>query len=617
MALKAEIEQWSKAVEFYENSDLDTALGIFMKIADNSKVHFNIGLILSQKGENNEAIKAYTAAINLDHYLAVAYFQRGVAHMIVQDNNSALNDFNDALLNLRGNDFIDYSQVDLNYKIYACEIIYNRALCLFCLGNTDEAKNDLLSAQKMKSKDRHSWIDKALKSNGVDCPLFCVPKGTIYKPSASKVQSTKKVDYLGNARLIASVDTSDNSTGFKGAINNPVQNLQSSELGRKVSVRDRNHDQPSNSVNEESRSKPSAHQELERNMSNLQISRQNSNSQSNIQTTNGHSNRQNINGQNSNNYHPDHPENLNESPNVKSFPTFSDKNDPNNSSNEGMESSPLIDGATHPDPLDIIKAGLARRVTLNKNRNAAGSPSPDTKPSARPDPSPSPQAPINPKLDPQSRNASSPLYAEHANGLKRFNSHQTKKNPIETEQTIARSNTVTHDHNRINRNPIPNYEFSHQDSTFESPQTSVRKPSPLNQPTIDTQPLSTNSQSPIPAHQQLAIPEESIRTPISRGKTRVKFHFESEIYNLVVSDQIDFHTLRHLINNKISKATGKIPAYKNEHSPSVKIRFVDEDNEQVSMTDGDDFELAKGYAGGDMSSSESNVVPKLELFCSL
>ncbi|KAJ2841433.1 hypothetical protein IWW36_006259, partial [Coemansia brasiliensis] len=163
-------------------------------------------------------IEAYSKALELDQYLVVAYFQRGVSYMVRQKNAEALGDFNNALKYLRDNEFIDYTQIGLDYKVYTCEVMYNRALCFFCLGQEEDAQADLADASKRMAEERHSWIKRAIASNGMDCPLYCVPKGIIYRPSASKLKSTQKIDFLGSAKVIASADGKDNFTGFKGAL---------------------------------------------------------------------------------------------------------------------------------------------------------------------------------------------------------------------------------------------------------------------------------------------------------------------------------------------------------------------------------------------------------------
>ncbi|KAJ2106760.1 hypothetical protein GGF48_006102, partial [Coemansia sp. RSA 921] len=103
MALKAELEQWHQAVEFFDEHDYDASLEMFRSIADSAKIHFNIGLILGRKGNHAGAMEAYNKALELDQYLVVAYFQRGVAHMVLNENANALDDFNSALKYLRDN----------------------------------------------------------------------------------------------------------------------------------------------------------------------------------------------------------------------------------------------------------------------------------------------------------------------------------------------------------------------------------------------------------------------------------------------------------------------------------------------------------------------------------
>ncbi|KAJ2764480.1 hypothetical protein GGI18_006434, partial [Coemansia linderi] len=101
----------------FDEQNYSGALDMFRSIADSAKIHFNIGLILGRKGDHDGAIEAYDQALKLDQYLVVAYFQRGVAKMIQQRNPEAMEDFNSALKFLRDNEFIDYTQIGLNFKV--------------------------------------------------------------------------------------------------------------------------------------------------------------------------------------------------------------------------------------------------------------------------------------------------------------------------------------------------------------------------------------------------------------------------------------------------------------------------------------------------------------------
>ncbi|KAJ1970027.1 hypothetical protein IWQ62_000232 [Dispira parvispora] len=218
MSLKAELEEWVRATDAFDAGDYEASLEIFEGIADSAKIHFNIGLIMAMLGDFQGAVHAYIQALSLDQYFAVAYFQKGVANMSLGDFSSALDDFNDALLYLRGNLFIDYTQIGLDYKLYSCDVLYNRGLCQFELGDKPGGMNDLLAAQQDRKEKRHNIFSRAIDNAGAGCPLIAVPKGTIYRPSESKVKNTKKVDYLGNSKVVAAMDGQDNFTGFHGAV---------------------------------------------------------------------------------------------------------------------------------------------------------------------------------------------------------------------------------------------------------------------------------------------------------------------------------------------------------------------------------------------------------------
>lgn len=62
-----------------------------------------MGLIYATLGEHEAAIENFNAATSLDQYLAVAYFQCGVSNFLLQRYDRAMKDFEEALLNLRGN----------------------------------------------------------------------------------------------------------------------------------------------------------------------------------------------------------------------------------------------------------------------------------------------------------------------------------------------------------------------------------------------------------------------------------------------------------------------------------------------------------------------------------
>ncbi|KAF8982992.1 hypothetical protein BGZ46_000213 [Entomortierella lignicola] len=214
--LKFELDQWNEGVIAFDQGLYEDALEIFEPIADSAKIHFNIGVVLATLGNFEDASAAYEEATRLDQYLSIAYFQNGVANVALERYDIALKCFHDAYLYLRGNLVIDYTQLGLDFKLYSCQVLFNRAICYFELNETDLAMTDLWRASREKQTKEHDILDQALRDKGRDCTIFTVPEGVLYRPPESKVKNSKKKDYLGNSKVIAAIDAADSFAGFKG-----------------------------------------------------------------------------------------------------------------------------------------------------------------------------------------------------------------------------------------------------------------------------------------------------------------------------------------------------------------------------------------------------------------
>jgi tetratricopeptide (TPR) repeat protein len=161
----------------------------------------------------------------LDQYFAVAYFQQGVSNFLIGDFEEALANFNDTLLYLRGNSLIDYDQLGLKFKLYSCEVLFNRGLCYIYLQQLDAGLADFGYAVKEKVIEDHNVIDEAIREQAEGYTVFSIPVGVVYRPNEAKVKNLKSKDYLGKARLIAASDRSDAFTGFAGSENKMVSCL--------------------------------------------------------------------------------------------------------------------------------------------------------------------------------------------------------------------------------------------------------------------------------------------------------------------------------------------------------------------------------------------------------
>lgn len=217
MSLKQEIETWVHALAHYDNNEFEDSLKVFDNISDTSKILFNCGVIHATLGEHEKAVECYQRCIRLDKYLAVAYFQQGVSNFLIGDFEEALANFNDTLLYLRGNTYIDYEQLGLKFRLYSCEVLFNRGLCYMYLQQNEAGMKDFEYAVKEKVTPDHEVIDEAIREQAEGYTVFSIPVGVVYRPNEAKVKNLKTKDYLGKARLVAASERSNAFTGFAGS----------------------------------------------------------------------------------------------------------------------------------------------------------------------------------------------------------------------------------------------------------------------------------------------------------------------------------------------------------------------------------------------------------------
>lgn len=158
------ITQWLGALDRFDNGKLNEALQILIAIEPkNSKINYNIASIHATMDNYNNAIFYFKSAIENDNYMAISYFQIGVCRFLSGHYRNAADSFNTALKLLRGNSVINYQQLGLEYKLYSCEIMYNRALSYIYSGQMTVGIYDLGFAAKEKQFiPEHSILNEAL-----------------------------------------------------------------------------------------------------------------------------------------------------------------------------------------------------------------------------------------------------------------------------------------------------------------------------------------------------------------------------------------------------------------------------------------------------------------------
>ncbi|KAJ0022626.1 hypothetical protein NQD34_014760 [Periophthalmus magnuspinnatus] len=215
------LRQWDDAVTCVDKKNLPEALRIFLAIEEpNSKIYFNIGCLHLLNKDFDAAEKAFDGSIRKDEHLAVAFFQRGITFYKKERQDKqleeCLGDFTNAYKALRGNQLIDYKALGLRYKLFACEVLHNMALVEAHLGNWKNAQENLQKALDCKTESKLNLIDKAFRSI-LKQKLFKLvefPSSELFRPNKHYVAELEKKDYLGKAKVVASVVPQDQFSGF-------------------------------------------------------------------------------------------------------------------------------------------------------------------------------------------------------------------------------------------------------------------------------------------------------------------------------------------------------------------------------------------------------------------
>ncbi|KAH6570832.1 hypothetical protein BASA50_003462 [Batrachochytrium salamandrivorans] len=226
MALKEQLAQWSKALDFWDQQDFASAYEQFVSFADFAKIHYNVGMCAMRINNLEIAVAAFGRAIAADEYLSIAYVQRGICLYHMGDIDGALANFEESFKMLRGNFFIDYTQLGMPFQVYACHAIFNIALCHFQRGDTERGVRYISEALRAVTKESEftpdiTDIEEAAKlgERAADMAMpYEVPPTLVFRPQEDNLKNAERVDYLGQSRVVASVNATDNYTGFSGKL---------------------------------------------------------------------------------------------------------------------------------------------------------------------------------------------------------------------------------------------------------------------------------------------------------------------------------------------------------------------------------------------------------------
>ncbi|XP_038650532.1 neutrophil cytosol factor 2 [Scyliorhinus canicula] len=216
MSLTDTIRQWDEGISAADRQEWVTALDWFTAILEpTSKIWYNIGCLRLLLGELNQAEKAFDKSICRDEHLAVAFFQRGITLHKNEKYEEALRDFIEAFNRMRGNQLIDYNQLGLRYKLCTCQVLHNVALAYATLKKWNEAEEALKKALTFKTEAKSNFVDQALEAvlKQELFQLLQLPT-ELFRPKRKIVAQLEKQDFLGEAKVVASIIDKDAFSGF-------------------------------------------------------------------------------------------------------------------------------------------------------------------------------------------------------------------------------------------------------------------------------------------------------------------------------------------------------------------------------------------------------------------
>jgi len=71
-------------------------------------------------------------------------------------------------------DYRNYEQLGLNFKLYAAEVLFNKGICLTYLDRVQEGLDTMGEAGTLKAKEDHAVIDEAIRDQGDGYTVFSV-----------------------------------------------------------------------------------------------------------------------------------------------------------------------------------------------------------------------------------------------------------------------------------------------------------------------------------------------------------------------------------------------------------------------------------------------------------
>ncbi|KAJ3200939.1 hypothetical protein HK099_002452, partial [Clydaea vesicula] len=148
-------------------------------------------------------------------------------------------DYTTILSLLHENQFIDYTQLNLEYTVFRCETLCNRGLIYIQLSQREEFYNDVKEAKENICNNDHKGLIEEIffKANEIqvgEITLFSLPENLFFKIDETKVLNLEKKKFLKSAKVILNIEKSEpgeeDYEGFSGAAILKVDDMTNKSL---------------------------------------------------------------------------------------------------------------------------------------------------------------------------------------------------------------------------------------------------------------------------------------------------------------------------------------------------------------------------------------------------
>ncbi|KAJ3290501.1 hypothetical protein HK104_006722 [Borealophlyctis nickersoniae] len=230
MSSRDNVLVWSQGVDAYAQGDIPTAMSCFECLSNYAKPLFNLAQLFLATDDPLSGVERLSDASAVDPYLALAYYQRGHAEVLLGCFEDAVWDYTKGLDLLNDNPLIDYTNLFIPHVLHRAELHYNRAVCHNRLGDYTASARDLALAgtalrASSKSVSPHAdLIDRATRVGlQDDATVLFVPYEAVFDVGEAKrrnlgrVMEDKKAEIVvGRGGRDRDNDTDDEFVGFSG-----------------------------------------------------------------------------------------------------------------------------------------------------------------------------------------------------------------------------------------------------------------------------------------------------------------------------------------------------------------------------------------------------------------